>query len=168
MKKEGRMHFRQMFTRLILTALAVLWLSPLAGAAQIKELKIGIGVDADTLNHQEQTTTLFQNICDLIYDNMYYQDPKGNVHPRLLAKHTTSEDGLTMTLHLQKGVQFSDGTPFNADVVKQTWDRIMKPEMRVPLRYAVSMVKECVKIRLKCFPFPFFFIFTSPFQIVYL
>ncbi|OGR14124.1 MAG: hypothetical protein A2097_14070 [Desulfobacula sp. GWF2_41_7] len=147
MKKNGKgKHFRRIFTRLILTALVVLWISPMAGAAQIKELKIGIGVDADTFNPQEQTTTLFQNICDLIYDNMYYQDPKGNVHPRLLAKHTTSEDGLTMTLHLQKGVQFSDGTPFNADVVKQTWDRIMKPEMRVPLRYAVSMVKECVKI----------------------
>ena len=147
MEKEGRVtHFRQIFTRLILMVMVVLWLSPMAGAAQIKELKIGIGVDADTFNPQEQTTTLFQNICDLIYDNMYYQDPKGNVHPRLLAKHKVSEDGMTWTLTLQKGVQFSDGAPFNADVVKQTWDRILDPKMRVPLRFAVSMVKECVKI----------------------
>ncbi|MCK5162228.1 MAG: hypothetical protein KAQ72_00855 [Desulfobacula sp.] len=147
MRKKVRLkHFRQLFTCMIAVAMVAFLLSPVAGSAQIKELKIGIGVDADTLNPQEQTTTLFQNICDLIYGNMYYQDPAGNVHPRLLAKHEVSEDGLTWTLHLKKGVQFSDGALYNADVVKQTWDRILNPKMRVPLRFAVSMVKECVKI----------------------
>lgn len=147
MKQKLRMtHFRRFFTCAVMTALLMFLAAPLSGAAQIKELKIGIGVDADTFNPQEQTTTLFQNMCDLIYGNMYFQDPDGNLHPRLLAKHEVSEDGLTWTLHLQKEVQFSDGTPFNADVVVQTWERILNPEMRVPLRFAVSMVKECVKI----------------------
>ena len=147
MKIKRRLkHFRQLLTCVILTAIMVFWLTPLSGAAQVKELKIGIGVDADTLNPQEQTTTLFQNICDLVYDNMYYQDPDGNVHPRLLLSHKVSDDGLTWTLHLQKGILFSDGTPLNAAVIKQTWDRILDPKMRVPLRFAVSMVKECVII----------------------
>lgn len=115
-------------------------------AQQIKELRIGIGVDADTFNPQEQTTTLFQNICDLIYGNMYFQDPKGDVHPALLTGHEVSADGLTWTLHIREGVKFSDGSDLNADVVKQTWDRTLDPKMRVPLRFAVSMVKECVKI----------------------
>lgn len=145
-KKVSSKHFRQLFTCVAIIVMAVFLLVPVSGAAQIKELKIGIGVDADTLNPQEQTTTLFQNICDLIYDNLYFQDPEGNLIPRLLSKHEASEDGLTWTLHLQKGVQFSDGSAFNADVVKQTWDRILDPKMRVPLRFAVSMVKECVKI----------------------
>ncbi|MBW1775371.1 MAG: hypothetical protein JRJ82_21190, partial [Deltaproteobacteria bacterium] len=46
-------------------------LNPSDARAEIKELKIGIGVDADTLNPQEQTTTLFQNMCDLIYGNFF-------------------------------------------------------------------------------------------------
>ncbi len=124
------------------------WLYLLPGNAQaeIKELKIAIGVDADTFNPQEQTTTLFQNICDLIYGTMFYQDPQGNLEPRLATKSTVSPDGLTYTISLRKGVKFSDGTDFNADAVKVTWDRILNPKMRVPLRFAVSMVKECIKI----------------------
>jgi ABC-type transport system substrate-binding protein len=144
MKKSMVRHLRQgMVWGIILVGLGF-WLVLPASATQIKELTIGIGVDADTLNPQEQTTTLFQNICDLIYDNMYYQDQDGNLHPRLLSGHEVSADGLTWTLHLQKGVMFSDGSPFDATVVKQTWDRILDPEMRVPLRFAVSMVQECV------------------------
>jgi ABC-type transport system substrate-binding protein len=53
--------------------------------ADIPELVIGIGIDADTLNPQEQTTTLPQNMCDLIYDTLLYQDPEGKLHPRSLS-----------------------------------------------------------------------------------
>ncbi|UCF93656.1 MAG: hypothetical protein JSW39_05715, partial [Desulfobacterales bacterium] len=124
----------------------MLGLTPSAALAEIKELTIGIGVDADTLNPQEQTTTLFQNMCDLIYGNFFYQDPEGQLHPRLATRSELSADGLTLTLHLRQGVKFSDGTDFNADAVKLTWDRILNPDMRVPLRFSVGMVQECVKI----------------------
>ncbi len=135
--------------RLVLVPLlltAVVCLAPAGAGAEIQELTIGIGVDADTLNPQEQTTTLFQNMCDLLYDTFYYQDPEGNLHPRLATKYEVSEDGLTWTIHLREGVKFSDGTDFNADAVKLTWDRTLNPDLRVPLRFAVGMVKECVKI----------------------
>jgi peptide/nickel transport system substrate-binding protein len=123
-----------------------LCVSPKNAQAEVKELIIGIGIDADTLNPQEQTTTLPQNMCDLIYDNLLFQDPESKLHPHLATSYETAPDGLTLTLHLRKGVKFSDGTDFNADAVKLTWDRILDPKMRVPLRFAVGMVKECVKI----------------------
>lgn len=130
-------------------AAAGLWMAAPSAQAQVKEIKelvIAIGVDADTLNPQEQTTTLIQNMCDLIYDNFFFQDPTGKLHPRLATKYEVSPDGLTYTLHLRKGVKFSDGTDFNADAVKLTFERAMDPKLRVPLRFAIGMVKECVKI----------------------
>jgi peptide/nickel transport system substrate-binding protein len=133
------------FISMLIAALG-LCLGPIKAQAEIKELKIGIGIDADTLNPQEQTTTLPQNMCDLMFDSFFYQDPEGNLHPRLATSYETASDGLTLTLHLRQGVKFSDGTNFNADAVKLTWDRIFDPKMRVPLRFVVGMVKECVKI----------------------
>lgn len=113
--------------------------------AEIKELKISIGIDADTLNPQEQTTTLIQNICDLIYDTLFYQTPEGKLEPRLATGYEVSKDGLSYTLHLRKGVKFSDGTPFDAKALKLTLDRAIDPKLRVPLRFAIGMIKE-VKI----------------------
>ncbi len=88
--------------------------------AQIPELVIGIGVDADTLNPQEQTTSLIINMVELLYDTLFYQNPEGKLEPRLASKVDVSKDGLTYTLHLRKDVKFSDGTPFDAKVMKLT------------------------------------------------
>ena len=110
--------------------------------AQIPELVIGIGVDADTLNPQEQTTSLFINLCDLVYDTLFYTTPDGKLEPRLATKVDVSKDGLTYTLHLRKGVKFSDGTPLDANVMKLTVDRALDPKMRVPQRYLINMIKE--------------------------
>jgi peptide/nickel transport system substrate-binding protein len=114
--------------------------------AQIKNLTIGIGIDADTLNPQEQTTTLIQNICDLIFDNLFFATPEGKLEPRLATEYKTSADGLTWTIKLRPGVKFSDGTPLDAKAVKLTFDRALDPKLKVPLRFAITMVKECVVV----------------------
>jgi ABC-type transport system substrate-binding protein len=110
--------------------------------AQIPELVIGIGVDADTLNPQEQTTSLIINLCDLLYDNLFYTAPDGKLEPRLATKVDVSKDGLTYTVHLRKDVKFSDGTPFDAKVMKLTVDRALDPKMKVPQRYLITMINE--------------------------
>jgi ABC-type transport system substrate-binding protein len=110
--------------------------------AQIPELVIGIGVDADTLNPQEQTTSLFINMTDLLYDTLFYENPEAKLEPRLASKVDVSKDGLTYTLHLRKDVKFSDGTPFDAKVMKLTVDRALDPKMRVPQRSQINMIKE--------------------------
>jgi peptide/nickel transport system substrate-binding protein len=130
-----------------------------SGWAQIKELRIGIGIDADTLNPQEHTTTLMQNMSDLINDNLFYQTPDGKLEGRLATKYEISKDGLIYTIHLRKGVKFSDGTPFDAKAMKLTFDRALDPKMRVPLRGNIVMIKEVkivddytIRVELK-FPF---------------
>jgi ABC-type transport system substrate-binding protein len=110
--------------------------------AQIPELVIGIGTDADTLNPQEQTTSLMINMIELLYDTLFYSDPEGKLEPRLATKADVSKDGLTYTLHLRKDVKFSDGTPFDAKTMKLTVDRALDPKMSVPQRSMINMIKE--------------------------
>jgi peptide/nickel transport system substrate-binding protein len=119
-----------------------LCLAPSDARAEIKELKIGIGIDADTLNPQEQTTSLPINMCELIYDTLFYQTPDAKLEPRLATKYEVSQDGLTYTIDLRKGVKFSDGTAFDAKALKLTFDRALDPNMKVPLRFQIVMIKE--------------------------
>ncbi|MBL7498685.1 ABC transporter substrate-binding protein [Frankia sp. CNm7] len=63
-----------------------------------------------------------------IYDVLLRFDPKaGKIEPGL-ATGATSEDNLTWTLKLREGVTFSDGTPFDAEAVKYTWEQHGVPE----------------------------------------
>jgi ABC-type transport system substrate-binding protein len=110
--------------------------------AQIPELVIGIGTDADTLNPQEQTTSLMINMVELLYDTLFYQNAEGKLEPRLATKFDASKDGLTYTLYLRKDVKFSDGTPFDAKAMKLTVDRALDPKMSVPQRSQINMIKE--------------------------
>ncbi len=57
-------------------------------------------------------------VCDNIYDTLVqYKDGSTDLEPGLAEKWESSEDGLTWTFSLRKGVKFHDGTPFNADAV---------------------------------------------------
>ncbi len=57
-------------------------------------------------------------VCDNIYDTLVqYKDGGTDLEPGLAEKWESSEDGLTWTFFLRKGVKFHDGTPFNADAV---------------------------------------------------
>jgi peptide/nickel transport system substrate-binding protein len=85
-------------------------------------------------------------MCELIYDPLFYQTPDAKLEPRLATKYELSEDGLVYTLHLRKGVKFSDGTTFDAKVMKQTFDRVLNPKIRVPLRFLVTMIEEVTVI----------------------
>jgi peptide/nickel transport system substrate-binding protein len=56
----------------------------------------------------------------------YVVKPDGSVDVApLLAKTWTVKDNQVFTLHLQEGVKFQDGTPFNSAAVKFNFDRIM-------------------------------------------
>jgi len=47
-------------------------------------------------------------------------------YPALAESWEVPDDGLTYTFHLKKDVKFHDGTPFNADAVKFTYDRVVE------------------------------------------
>ncbi len=62
-----------------------------------------------------------------IYDTLLYQAQDQSLQPGLAASWDVSEDGKEYTFHLRQDVKFHDGTPFTAEAVKFTFDRIMQP-----------------------------------------
>ena len=67
-----------------------------------------------------------------IYENLVRRNPKTlELEPWLATSWETPTD-TTWVFHLRKGVSFQDGTPFNAEAVKFTFDRIKDPEVAAP------------------------------------
>ena len=108
-----------------------------------KTLHIAVGIDADTLDPAGQTTTTVANMVDYIYETLLRPDyAGGTVAPQLATSWTVSRDGLMYTFRLRRGVTFQDGTAFDADAVKFTFERLLDPKTRVPLRFLVDAIKE--------------------------
>ncbi len=60
-----------------------------------------------------------------VYETLlFYKGGDPEVEPALATGYDVSGDGLTWTFQLRQGVTFHDGTPFNADAVKYSVDRI--------------------------------------------
>lgn len=72
-----------------------------------------------------------------IYEGLVSMDKNSEYQPSL-ATEWTQVDDVTWEFKLREGVQFHDGTPFNADAVKATFDRIPN----TPKAGMFSMIKE--------------------------
>ncbi len=86
------------------------------GIVEESILTIGYGIDIEGLNTYNAIETK-HNALSIMYDNLFHYN-KGNIEPGLALSYKMSEDGTKYTLKLREGVTFSDGTLFNADVVK--------------------------------------------------
>jgi len=54
----------------------------------------------------------------MIYDSLVVMDTDYNIQPGLAESWEVSADGKLVTLHLKQGITFTDGSAFNAEVVK--------------------------------------------------
>jgi peptide/nickel transport system substrate-binding protein len=87
-------------------------------------LTIGLAEEPDALDPTLARTfvgrMVFMHMCEKLYDI----DAHLNIVPQLAAalpKFSTNKK--TVTIKLRTGLKFNDGTPFNADAVKQSLDR---------------------------------------------
>ena len=61
-----------------------------------------------------------------VYESLFnLWGPEGEFTPHLAESYEYSEDGLTLTFKLRKGVKFHTGEDFNAEVAKWNFERIM-------------------------------------------
>ena len=79
-----------------------------------------------------------------IYETLYRRSMDGSSYEPLLAKSEPDcdEAGTTCTIELQSGVTFHDGTPFNAEAVKYTIERIKDPNYGAARASIASSIEE--------------------------
>ncbi|MEN8245949.1 MAG: ABC transporter substrate-binding protein [Thermodesulfobacteriota bacterium] len=112
-----------------------------ADAKDIKVLRIGIGIDPDTINPIEITTAIPANITELLYGTLLKTNAEGKVLPNMATEWSVSEDGKMWTFKLRKGIKFIDGAPFNAQTLKRQLELIKDPTVRMPFRFLFGPVK---------------------------
>jgi peptide/nickel transport system substrate-binding protein len=114
---------------LALIVMACLWPMLASGAGEPVmggTLIWGRGGDSVTLDLAQATDgesikagiQVFENLVIFGRDSM-------DVEPQLAESWTVSDDGLTWTFKLRKGVKFHDGTPFDAQAVYDSFARII-------------------------------------------
>ncbi|WP_309080479.1 ABC transporter substrate-binding protein [Zhihengliuella sp.] len=61
-------------------------------------------------------------------ETLFTKDDGGEIVPWLATGAEVSEDGLTVTLELREGIEFTDGAPFDAAAVKANIEHVKDPE----------------------------------------
>jgi peptide/nickel transport system substrate-binding protein len=121
---------------IVLAALVVLLTlaGPRPGLGAGRDLVIGLGGDATSLNPVVATDGISYTVEWPIFDSLLELDASLNVKPLLAESWETSRDGLTYTFKLKKGVTWHDGKPFTARDVAFTFYSVLDPKVTTPHR----------------------------------
>jgi peptide/nickel transport system substrate-binding protein len=90
-------------------------------------LTFAVGSDAGCVDPQQVASNDTIYSLRQIVDSLTDQDPAtGKIVPWLARSWDISPDATTFTFHLRPGVTFSDGTPVDAQAVKDNFDAVLK------------------------------------------
>ncbi|HYZ61286.1 MAG TPA: ABC transporter substrate-binding protein, partial [Acetobacteraceae bacterium] len=103
-----------------LLAAVLLIASPAARAAT---LTVALAGDPGALDPAQSGNYIDRNVLAGLCDKLIDTDPEMNFVPQLATSWEWAPDSRTLTLHLRDGVQFQDGTRFNAQAVKVNIER---------------------------------------------
>jgi peptide/nickel transport system substrate-binding protein len=85
------------------------------------------GADAVTLNPMYIFDASSAQVSLAIFDPLAQMSPNYHLVPWLATSWSNTPDHLHWTIHLRKGVAWSDGAPFNAADVVWTWQTYLNP-----------------------------------------
>ena len=120
------------------------WASPASAQKQGGSITVGQELDIpgfDPLKVGVYDTSA-ETAAAAIFDTLTYLDDKGEPQPKLALSWSHSEDYKTWTYKLRPGVKFQDGTPFNAQAVKENFDRLKDPANKCRCAFYISGVHD--------------------------
>ena len=126
--------FKRLTALAMVLALLLLMVAPTFG--QETEIDFGLSFTVDTLDPGVTTFSGVEIIVGHVFDTLVKQEPLGVFHPSLATEWSVNEDATEYTFTLRDDVMFHDGTPFNAEAVKFTFDRIVDPDLNSQMAFS--------------------------------
>ena len=119
---------------------------PAVTAAE-KVVTLGIYQEPENLNTYIGVQTVITYVHKPFAEYLIDVNEKGEYVPVLAAEVPSvenggvSEDGLTITYKLKKGIKWSDGQPFTSADVKFTWEALINPKNLVKSRSGYELIE---------------------------
>ena len=118
------------------------WTGP--AAAQKPGGSITVGLELDIPGFDPLKVGVFDTSAETaaaaIFDTLVGLDDKAQPVPKLALSWSHSDDYKTWTFKLRPGVKFHDGTPFNAQAVKENFDRQKDPANKCRCAFYISNI----------------------------
>ena len=118
---------------------------PAEEMADDKTLTIASGTDVENMNIHLVTSSPSYTVLEHIYETLFYMNPEGELEPLLAESMEANDDG-NFVITLRQGIEFTDGTPFNADAVKANIDWVLDTDNAAPFRFLISQVEEVIVV----------------------
>ena len=132
--------------RIFLVAGFVVSLCAAPASAQKKGGSITVGLELDIPGFDPLKVGVFDTAAGIaaatIFDTLTTLDDKGVAQPKLALSWEPSEDFKQWTFKLRPGVKFHDGTPFNAQAVKENYDRQKDPANKCRCAFYVAFIND--------------------------
>jgi peptide/nickel transport system substrate-binding protein len=88
------------------------------------DLVMGLSADPDVLDPTTSSSLYTRYVMSSICEKLYDIDAEGSIVPQLATDLPEIEDqGRTVRIPLREGVEFADGTPFDAEAVRRSLER---------------------------------------------
>lgn len=115
-------------------------------SAQKQGGSITVGLELDIPGFDPLKVGVFDTSAETaaaaIFDTLTTLDDKGEPQPKLAVSWTHSEDFKHWSFKLRPGVKFHDGTPFNAQAVKENFDRQKDPANKCRCAFYIAFIHD--------------------------
>lgn len=128
----------------LVNSLALASILALAGAGLAQPLVVMQSADAATLDPTLNRETPTFNVLINVFDALLEKDAAGGYAPGLAISWQVTDD-VVWEMDLREGVTFHDGTPFDADAVVFTIERILDEATESPIRGGFAFIEAVEK-----------------------